>query len=101
MNDQTYDRNYWDNLRKNNGEPAHEVTEQRFMEMLEVLPPGNWTRREDSESFMVIECQTANLYTWLARLGDRYFEMIAPGDCKHADIMRSVGIFIANQGETA
>ena len=56
MNDQTYDRAYWNNLRKNNGEPAHEVTEQRFMEMLEVLPPGNWTRREDSESFMVIEC---------------------------------------------
>ena len=101
MNDQIYNQTYWGNLRKNNGEPAHEVTEQRFMEMLEVLPPGNWTRREDSESFMVIECMTANLYTWLARLGDRYFEMIAPGDSKHADIMRNVGIFIANEGETA
>ena len=101
MNDQTYDRDYGDNLRKNNGEPAHEVDEARFWDMLEVLPPEKWTRREDSESFMVIECMTANLYTWLARLGDRYFEMIAPNDCKHADIMRNVGIFIANEGETA
>jgi hypothetical protein len=81
---------YYEQLRQNNGEKAHEITEERFWEMLEVLPPAKWTRRADSESFMVIECQTANLYTWCARVGDKYYEMIAPNDCTHRDILNNV-----------
>ena len=83
-------------MRANNGEPAQQVDEQRFWDMLEVLPPGNWTRRMDSESFMVIECQTANLYTWMVRAGKgdsaTYWEMVAPNDATHADLLRHVAI---------
>lgn len=85
-------QDYYRNLEKNNGEPPHEVDEDRFMYLLEVLPPAKWTRRKDSESFMVIECQTANLYTWCARIGDKYYEMIAPNDCTHEDILKNIAI---------
>lgn len=81
-------------MRANNGEPAQQVDEDRWWEMLEVLPPGNWTRRKDSESFMVIECQTANLYTWMVRVGAgdaaTFWEMVAPDDATHHDLLRHV-----------
>lgn len=83
-------------MRQNNGEPARPVTRERFFDMLEVLPPGNWTRRMDSESFMVIECETANLYTWMVRVGAgdsaTYWEMIAPNDATHHDLLRHVAM---------
>lgn len=79
-----YDPVYWDNLRANDGDTPHRVDEQRFWEMLEVLPPDDWTRGDTFECFRVIEAQTANLYTWLVRLGAHdddgaeFWEMIAP-----------------------
>ena len=86
----------YETMRANNGEPAQQVDEQRWRDMLEVLPPGNWTRLTYSESFMVIECQTANLYTWMMRVGKgdsaNYWEMIAPNDATHADLLRHVAI---------
>jgi hypothetical protein len=83
-------------MRANNGEPAQQVDEQRWWDMLEVLPPENWTRRADSESFMVIECQTANLYTWMVRVGSgdaaTFWEMVAPNNATHHDLLRHVAI---------
>jgi hypothetical protein len=87
-----YDSEYWKTMQQNNGVAPVEIDEGRFWDLLEVLPPANWTRRNDSESFMLIECQTANLYTWCARVGDKYFEMIAPNDCKHSDILRIIAM---------
>ena len=79
-----YNPAYWDNLRANDGDTPHRVTEQRFWEMLEVLPPDDWTRGDTFECFRVIEAQTADLYTWMVRLGAHdddgaeFWEMIAP-----------------------
>jgi hypothetical protein len=77
-----YDPVYWDNLRANDGDTPRRVDEARWWEMLEVLPPANWTRGDAFECFRVIEAQTADLYTWLVRIGARddaeYWEMIAP-----------------------
>ena len=81
-------------MRENKGEPARQVNEARWFDMLEVLPPENWTRRKESESFMVIECQTANLYTWLVRVGTgdsaTYWELVAPDTSTHADMLQRV-----------
>lgn len=74
----TYDSTYYENLRANRGDIPHRVDEARFWEMLEVLPPEDWTRGDNFECFRVMEAQTADLYTWLVRLGDEYWEMIAP-----------------------
>lgn len=79
-----YDPAYWEALRANRGDIPHEVDEARFWEMLEVLPPEDWTRGDNFECFRVMEAQTADLYTWLfcigrpGRDGAAYWEMIAP-----------------------
>ena len=84
----------------NNGEPAKEITEERFWYLLEVLPPAKWTRLPSSESFMVIECQTGNLYTWCARVRDAYYEMIAPYNSTHEDILGRIVLSIVGSEET-
>ena len=79
-----YDAAYWETLRANRGDIPHQVSEARFWEMLEVLPPEDWTRGDNFECFRVIEAQTADLYTWMValgragRAGAEYWEMIAP-----------------------
>lgn len=86
----------YERMRANNGEPARQIDRERFFDLLEVLPPLHWTRRNDTESFMMMERQTANLYTWCARVGNgddaTYWEMIAPQDCTHWDILRAVAM---------
>ena len=79
-----YDAAYWEALRANRGDTPRQVSEARFWEMLEVLPPEDWIRGERFECFRVIEAQTADLYTWMVALGGaghdgaEYWEMIAP-----------------------
>lgn len=38
--------------------PLHEITEERFYEMLNVLPPIKWTRRDNVEMFCMSEMFT-------------------------------------------
>jgi len=77
-------------MRINRGEPPKEITRQRFWDLLTVLMPADWTQKKDTESFRLIECQTEDLYTWCARIGDRYFEMICPKKTTHAKIIKLV-----------
>ena len=94
MNDYTESMARFEAMRQNRGEDPHEIDEERFFYLLEVLPPADWTRGELFECFRVIECQTADLYTWAARLGTkagaRYWELIAPGNSTPAEIMAKV-----------
>jgi hypothetical protein len=87
----------YEEMRRNNGEAPKEIDRDRFWYLLEVLPPAKWTRREGSESFMVIECETANLYTRCARIGERYYEMIAPNDCNHYDILNLIAMHLLEE----
>jgi hypothetical protein len=83
-------RKRYEAMRLNRGEPPKEITRQRFWELLEVLMPADWTQAGTTESFRVIECQTDDLYTWCARVGERYFEMILPKKTTHAHIIKLV-----------
>ena len=83
-------RQRFEAMRLNRGEPPKEITKQRFWELLEVLMPADWTQAGSTESFRVIECQTDDLYTWCARVGERYFEMILPKKTTHAQIIKLV-----------
>ena len=83
-------RERYEAMTKNRGEPPKEIDEDRFWDLLTVLMPANWTQAGSTESFRVIECQTDDLYTWCARVGDRYFEMIAPKKNTHAKIIKIV-----------
>lgn len=67
-------------IRANDGTEPRRITEEWFDHCFTVLPPANWHRGVQLEFFRVPECVTADLYTWCIRLGDDYFEMIAPGN---------------------
>jgi len=82
--------NYYEELSRNRGEAPKPITEQRFWEMLGALPPAKWERRNNSESFMVIEGQTDDLYTFCARIGDNYYEMILPRNTTHGEILNRI-----------
>lgn len=55
---------------------VEEVSEERFMEALNVLPPVGWTTRCGVESFRISERLWGNLTDIYARLGDRYFKLV-------------------------
>ena len=54
---------------------AAKVTQERFWEMLEVLPPMEWIREEGSESFKVSELTDGSITACLVRIGKEYYEL--------------------------
>ncbi len=50
-----------------------EVSEERFNDALNVLPPVGWTTRSGVESFRISERIWGSITDIYARLGDRYF----------------------------
>lgn len=50
-----------------------EITEERFNDALNVLPPVGWTTRRGVESFRISERIWGSITDIYARLGDRYF----------------------------
>lgn len=77
-------------IEANGGASPQEVSREFYYEMLEILPPASWTTSPDSESFYVIEALTGNLHEWLARLGDKYYALIAPKSSTHGQIINKV-----------
>jgi len=67
--------------------PPVEITEARWDEMLNVLPPMKWRNDHSTESFMICEALTLDLRSIFCRLGDRYFEMTNRGGLDHAEIV--------------
>ena len=53
-----------------------EITEYRFFEMLEVLPPQRWHQGRDCESFELSEHQSGRVTSIFCRFGNRYFEFL-------------------------
>jgi hypothetical protein len=70
--------------------PPIEISEEKFIEMLEVLPPVNWHREEETESFKMSERLSGSITAILCRVGDRYFQMSDSFFMKHAEIVSKV-----------
>lgn len=75
--------------------PPVEITEERFMEMLEILPPGKWVRYSEEESFHVTERISGNIVSIFVRIGDRFFEMQDEVTLSHADRVRAAAITLS------
>jgi hypothetical protein len=86
-------------MRKNGGEPAHEITREKFWDMLEVLPPLKWTRKVRTESFMISEAETGDLHSFFARFRETYWEMVLPRSATHRDVMNCVEFAIQKELE--
>src|SRR4051812_14493937 len=50
-----------------------EITEEIFIEFLEVLPPVNWKRDGDNESFCMSEAKTSNIRSKYLKNSNGYF----------------------------
>ena len=70
--------------------PPVRITEERWDEQLNVLPPAKWTSRK----FFVSECITDDLYTCCARINYQgewqYFEMVESIYASDAEITKRV-----------
>lgn len=53
--------------------PWQEITEEQWLDNLEVLPPEKWKTVNGVELFRMSEYTTGNITAHYARLGDRYF----------------------------
>ena len=56
-----------------------ETTQERFFEMLEVLPPESWIRGTNWEIFQVGEPSSGNgkdfTYSTFLKIGEKYYEL--------------------------
>ncbi len=53
---------------------THEISEERFRYMLEVLPPVSWVSGGGSESFKLSERTSGNITAICCRIKDKFFE---------------------------
>ena len=68
-----------------------EITENRFHEMLNVLPPSDWVCYSTNESFRICEDLTGELSNFYIRVFDgdfpnhkeRFFTVVMPKDTRH------------------
>jgi len=59
------------------------ITRERFLELLNVLPPQRWYRAAGAESFRISEPLCGTLYTFCVRIGDRHFTLTEDGHTSH------------------
>lgn len=69
-----------------------EITEERFLEMLNVLPPMKWRRDVSTESFMISEFLQDDLVMIFCRIGEKYYEMQDVYTLSHPHIVENVYI---------
>jgi hypothetical protein len=67
--------------------PPTEISEERWIEMLEVLPPMKWRGKYGSESFMISEALTFDIRSIFCRIGNRYFELCDTDTLTHDQIV--------------
>jgi hypothetical protein len=53
--------------------PIERITKERFVEMLEILPPMYWRTTNGIESFMMCELTIGDVTQQFARRGNEYF----------------------------
>ena len=80
--------------------PAKEVSEERYRNMLECLPPSRWHRVAPGISvFHVSERITHDIVSWFFQAGDRYFEVQDSDKLTDAELINRITPF--TQGTTA
>lgn len=79
-----------------------EITEARFLEMLNVLPPVRWVREGGAESFKMSERYYGSITGIYARIGKRYFNFSDVITLPHDEIIKRIreSTAFTNQSET-
>jgi hypothetical protein len=64
-----------------------EITEEQYLDALEVLPPLDWRGRKGNDSFKFCEFFTSNVTSIYANRGTRYFKFRDVATLSHQEIM--------------
>ena len=80
-------------------QPVSEITEEKYSEMLEVLPPMNWRIEGSNASFMLMEMYSGNVTDIFARIcvapnAYRFFRLRDVLTLKHSEIIERCLAFI-------
>jgi hypothetical protein len=67
-------------------QPPSEITEKRWDEMLNIMPPMKWRSGCGAESFMICEATVSHFHSIFCKVGDRYFEMTGSKFLTHEEI---------------
>lgn len=67
-----------------------QITEEQFMDALEVLPPEGWIRHQHTESFKMCEYYSGRVTSIYARFADTYWTFKDIGSKTHVEIMDKV-----------
>lgn len=79
--------------------PVRPVSAEQFIEALEVMPPLNWVRTEDSESFKSMEMTYGNVTRIWVRVGDHYFSLSDRRTLTHVQILQKVVSYLESLEE--
>ncbi len=64
-----------------------EITKERYSEMLECLPPVQWTRSDDGESFKMAERTFGDITACFVKKNDKFFEMMGRVSTPHTQLL--------------
>jgi hypothetical protein len=67
---------------------VEEITEERFHEMLNILPPIGWRTDSDGESFKMCEYTAGRVTAIFVRIGDRYASFSDHASTPHRECCR-------------
>jgi hypothetical protein len=67
-----------------------EITQERFIQMLEVLPPVGWKNAGRTESFKLCERTFGHITAIFARIGEKYYELADRITLSHDDIINAI-----------
>lgn len=84
-----------------NYQPVSEITEGRFTDMLEVLPPMDWQGSPESQLFKLSEMYSGNITDIFAQYRTRFFTMRNEVTLTHEDIIGKIRAFIDAEGTAA
>jgi len=76
--------------------PPVEINEERWFDMLEVLPPEDWHRGAGSESFKMCERTDGEWTGCFVRIGVRYWELTRKASTPHAELVDMVRKHLAD-----
>lgn len=76
---------------KEYSKPWVKISEERFQEMLEVLPPENWRNTGNFEMFRMCEYMIGNYTSHFLRIRDEYFEAIREAGLTIPEAVKQVG----------
>lgn len=70
--------------------PPEEISEEKFISMLECLPPVGWVSKGRTESFKISEFTCGQITAIYARIDDRYFRLSDLFLLKHDEIIEMI-----------